>query len=413
MILYLKNRFSTKIQQLKEITEGTKIIYVCIIALFLFRFVHQNLKFLLESKFIDLGYHYFYSTMVRLGLDLFDPDMIEKAKLLNPMRIAGGQAVYSPSYFVFFQPLTYIPFSLLSTLWLILSVTLVFISIATFLRYSNWNRSLLMVTFICILVFTYQPLYEDLGLGQNNSLLLILSVGLWLGFKKNIPWLSGLSIALMSFIKIQFGVLFLFTFLLGERRAFLYAFVFLLILFFAGMPQLGFEHYQKYFFALKNHTSKVAIDLNNLSLNAQWQRLLGNDKNQATITYFITSLIIFISVLLWSYRYKDKIPNENLIIVAIVMIPILSPNTEPHHLVVILLPLVFASVNVEHMKVGSKILFAISVVLIVSRYSWNRYALSSSLIFTIFLSLKIVGVLMLLIVLMKLGSEIKKNSKII
>ena len=398
---------------LHKITEENKIIYICIISLLLFRFVHQLIKFIIESKFIDLGYHYFYANMVRLGFNLFDTISIEKAKLLVPIRFAGGEAVYSPSYFVFFQPLTHIPFSLLSILWLIFSVILCFFAITIFLYNSKQNLSWLMVGFICILVFTYQPLYEDLILGQNNCLLLILAVGLWLGFKKDISWLSGISLAFMAFIKIQFGILIIFLFFLNEKKVFFYATIIWIILFLAGLPQLGFEHYRKYFFALFNHTFKVTSDLNNLSLNGLWHRLFHNNMRLATAINCITSLFIFFRVLVWSKRHKEKISMEFPIIAGITMIPLVSPNTEPHHLVVILLPLIFASLYIKHAKLKTKLFFVISTVLIVSRYSFNRFAMSSDSIFTLLLSLKIIGVLMLLFVLIEMGTEIYKNGRLI
>lgn len=394
---------------LNQATEGNKIIHACIVALSLFRLAHQSLKFIIESSFIDLGYHYFYSTMVRLGLDPFDPESIEKAKTLNPMRFAGGAAVYSPSYFVFFQPLTYIPFSLLSALWLLFSLSLVFMSVIALLRCSDWDGSWLLLTFISVVVATYQPLYEDLVLGQNNCLILILAVGAWYGFKNRLIWLSGLCIGVMAFIKIQFGFLIVFVLLLGQKSVFLISSVSWLGLFLAGLSQLGFTHYQKYFLALQQHTSVVAEDLNNISLNGLWHRLLGNDMYQATAVYLMTSLILFVSILRWFRQYKLQSSLEIPILTGLTMIPLVSPHTEEHHLVLILLPLIFVAFYIERMSLATKSCYLLSVVLIVSRYSWIRFASSSSIFLMPLLSLKIIGVFLLLIVLISLGSNhIKK-----
>ena len=222
--------------------------------------------------------------------------------------------------------------------------------------------------------------------------------------------MSGISLAAMAFVKIQFGFLLIFILLLGERRVFLIAFFCWIALFFAGLPELGFEHYHQYFFALQNHTSKAAYDLHNISFNGQWHRLLGNDKYQATIMYLTTSLILFISVLVWSYRHKQKASIEIPIFIGLAMIPMLSPNTEPHHLLVALPALIFVAFHIERLTFKAKFLYMVSAVMIVSRYSWSRFALTSSVWLSPLLSLKIIGVFCLLIVLIYLGAAKVKPS---
>ncbi|MDY6950050.1 MAG: glycosyltransferase family 87 protein, partial [Thermodesulfobacteriota bacterium] len=392
-------------QLLRQAPEGRNILYVTIMALSLFRLAHQSMKFFLESSFIDLAYHYFYATMARLGLDLFDPEAIEKAKALNPMRFSGGEAVYSPSYFVFFQPLTLIPFPLLSVLWFLFCLLLVFIFVVVLLRHGDWDVSWLPLTFVCVIVATYQPLYEDLVLGQNNCLLLLFAVGAWYGFKKGRPWLSGFSLAAMAFIKIQFGALFIFTLLLNEKKVFLIASFLWLCLFLAGLPQLGVAHYEKYFFALQHHTAKVTVDVHNVSLNGLWHRLLGNDMHQATMVFFLTSLALFGTLLYWCYQHREQHSPGLPILLGITMIPLLSPNTEPHHLVVILLPLSFAALKIHTMAWRTKWVYALSVILLVSRYSWGRFASTGSVLLSPLLSLKMAGVLLLLMALTHLESK--------
>jgi hypothetical protein len=385
--------------------EKDKIIYTCIIALSLFRLIHQSLKYLLESSFIDLAYHYFYSSMVRLGLDLFDAQAIEKAKILIPIRYAGGEAVYSPSYFVIFQPLTCIPFGPLSAFWLSLCLFLVLLSLIWLFRTLHRFDSPLMVAFTALLVGMYQPLYEDLVLGQNNSLILFLAVSTWYAFRYQKPWLSGFSIAAMAFIKIQFGFLLLFVLLLRKAKVFLISSLFWIVLFFIGLPELGFAHYERYLWALIRHTSGVATDLHNISLNALWHRFFADDPHLATIVYLISSLILLSLVLFSCFKNKLHSNSERAFIAGLTLIPLLSPHTEEHHLVPILLPLVFVSFYIQRMSFCMRFMYLISVVLIASRYSWIRLAPTNSIILAPLLSLKILGVLCLLIVVMNLKTS--------
>lgn len=385
--------------------EREKIIYTCIIALSLFRLIHQSLKYLFESSFIDLAYHYFYSSMVRLGLDLFDAQAIEKAKTLIPIRYAGAEAVYSPSYFVIFQPLTCVSFGILSFFWLLLCLFLVLLSLIWLFRTSHRFDSSLLVAFTALLVGLYQPLYEDLVLGQNNSLILFLAVSAWYAFRYQKPWLSGFSIAAMAFIKIQFGFLLLFILLLRKSKVFLISSFFWIVLFFMGLPKLGFAHYERYLSALLKHTSGVTTDLHNISLNALWHRFFTDDPHLATILYLITSFILISLVLFFCFKKRLHNNLERAFIVGLTLIPLLSPHTEEHHLVPILLPLVFISFYIQEMSYYMRFFYLISIVLITSRYSWIRLAPTSGIILAPLLSLKIFGVLCLLIVVMNLTTS--------
>ena len=384
--------------------EKEKIFYIIIIALSLFRLTHQLIKFFVEKSFIDLAYHYYYSTMVRFGFDLFDPQSIEKAKTLIPLRHAGGSAVYSPSYFFFFQPLTFLPFQTLSFLWLIFSILLVFFSVSYFLVHTDWDGSLLAPTFIIFLITYYQPLYEDLALGQNNSILLIFAVGMWYGTKYQITWLSSLSIAVMAFLKIQFAFLIVFLFLFKEWKRFLISSMIWISLFFSGLPKLGIAHYEKYVIALFKHTSNVAADLQNISFNGTLNRLIG-DGNVANISYIFTSLIIVILILFFYYRYQNN-SSEIISLILLTTIPLLSPHTEEHHLLTILLPLLFPFFHLTKISLFYKYIYISSIVIIASRYSWIRFVSTTNKFLSPLLSLKILGVFLLLIVLL----NIHKNS---
>ncbi|MEE9255833.1 MAG: glycosyltransferase family 87 protein, partial [bacterium] len=153
----------------KDWRKGENLFFASIILLSLFRLLHQVLKFLKESPFIDAAGNYLYWTMARSGLDLFDPKAIEAARAAFPHRAAGGMAVNVPSFYVLFQPLSLVPYSVFPALWMAGSLGFMFLGTLIFLREERDRLSWPSFTFIVLIAAMYQPLYEDLGLGQMNT----------------------------------------------------------------------------------------------------------------------------------------------------------------------------------------------------------------------------------------------------
>lgn len=397
-----ENKRSYDGQKIQTLLKGERILLLCIIGLSLSRLAHQSLKFLIERKFIDLAYHYFYSTMIRLGLNPFNLENVQAMETQLNLRHAGGLPVYTPSYFVFFQPLTLLPFPILSALWLLISLTFVFLSVYIVASRGKEKSSWTEITFILVVVSTFQPLYEDLALGQNNTFLLLLITFAWLGERTGRSWLLGTSLALMAFVKIHYGFLMAFLLLIGHWNIFLISSFVYSGLFLAGLPQLGLTYYANYISALIFHTSKVSTDIQNISINGQWQRFLGNGFHQATIMYVIVSLILTGSILRWCFRHRTKSESGVYLLLGLILLPLLSPHTEVHHLVPLLLPLAYAALHIAQSNFRTKILYLLSVVLLASRFSWISFVASDASILDLLLSLKILGVFFLLIVMIKI-----------
>jgi len=395
-----QGNFTAKIsERLIPVAEGVNILLAGIAALATLRLIHQSLKFSLNSSFIDLAYHYFYSKMIRLSLNPFDPATIEMAENIISIRYAGGQAVYPPSYFFFFQPLTYIPFSILSVMWLCFSLILLVIVAKILIKNVEADRSSIALTFVIAIVGNYQPLYEDLVLGQNNILLLFFAVAAWYGIKNDNDWLSGISIAVMTFIKIQYGFLFLYLIITVKSRVILISAISLLFLEFAGFPQLGLTFFKNYFFAFLHHTAEVSNDISNISFNGQLHKFFGKNHNIAVLMYLSISLTFILLAYFKILRFRRFIPLEILFLIMLTMVPLLSPHTEEHHLVVLLLPIIWIILNIYRANYITKLFFILSILLLVSRYSYARYALNSSILLYPLLCLKSVGALFLFLTL--------------
>lgn len=394
---------SARVAAAEDRSSPSDVLCIAVVALAAFRLLHQAAKFVVESEFIDLAYHYFYATMIRRGLDPFDPSQVAAARAANPLRYAGGEAVYSPSYFVLFQPLTWLPFRWVSILWLVLSLAIVVGAVAIVVRRSERPVSWFTIAFAALLVAWHQPLYEDLFLGQNNTLLLGAAAAAWYAVGRERPWLAGAAVGVMAFVKIPFGALVPLLLLFGLWRVALAAAVVGTALFVAGLPQLGVDYYLHYVAALARHTGVVAADFHNLSLNGLWHRLLGS--GVAPGVYLVTSLALVAGVVWRARRPTFDAAPQTRVVLALTLIPLLSPHTEEHHLVVTLLPLLVAALHIRDAGAGGRALYVAALVLVASRYSWNRFAADHATPWTALLSVKVVGVLLLLGVLLHLGDR--------
>lgn len=394
---------STRVASAAEPGSHTDVLCMGLVALAAFRLLHQAAKLVVESEFIDLAYHYFHATMIRRGLDPFDPAHVAAARLADPLRYAGGEAVYSPSYFVLFQPLTWLPFRWVAILWLAVSLAIVVAVVATVVRRAERPASWFTVAFAALVVAWYQPLYEDLFLGQNNTLLLGAAAAAWYAVGRDRPWLAGAAVGVMAFVKIPFGALIPLLVLFGLWRVAVAAAVVWTALFVAGLPQLGVDHYVQYVAALARHTGVVAADFHNLSLNGLWHRLLGGGLARAV--YLVTSLGLVAGTVWWTRRATFEPSAPTRVVVAVTLIPLLSPHTEEHHLVVTLLPLLVAALRIRDADAVGRALYVVALVLVASRYSWNRFAADHAAVWTALLSAKVFGVLLLLGVLLHLGAR--------
>src|SRR2546427_5924598 len=81
------------------------------------RYLHDLVKFLVESPFIDFAHYYTYATVVALGLNPFDPQAVARVDELLQIRRAGSAANYPPLFYLFMRPWTLLSFRSAAVGW--------------------------------------------------------------------------------------------------------------------------------------------------------------------------------------------------------------------------------------------------------------------------------------------------------
>lgn len=77
---------------------GRVVLALLVIVLSLLRYLHDLVKLVVESPFIDFAHYYTYSTIVRLRGNPFDAETIARVDAMLRIRRAGAAATYPPFF---------------------------------------------------------------------------------------------------------------------------------------------------------------------------------------------------------------------------------------------------------------------------------------------------------------------------
>ncbi len=226
-----------------------------------------------------------------------------------------------------------------------------------------------------LVVLLYQPLYENLALGQAYAVLLALFVAAWYSYRHQHEALLGIVLGVMLVVKVA-GVL-LWVLLLVQRRwrALAWATATALVLVLGTLPWLGFEAWQTYFHVVPDLTAQPKWSVTAYqTLNGFFRHLLVFDAtwNPAPLVHApvlgiwfprfsfaaITGLCAYMAV-------KRQDQPDLIFAVFVIANLLLSPFSSDYHYTLMLLPLAILIVWVQKQpRRWIWIAFGLSVVLI-------------------------------------------------
>jgi hypothetical protein len=345
----------------------------------LFRYGHALAKQLLEAPFIDFAHYYTYATVVRMGLNPFDTASVAHVDQLLKIRRAGSAANYPPLFYVLMQPWTLLSFRQAALLWFTSSqVCLLWVMGICLRRFPS--PSPIGVAASLFILLNYQPLFESLALGQSNVLLLLLVSLAWWGIRRERSWVTAGAVAVAIHIKVQFGLMVAVLFWIGQRRAAVQALLLTGVGVGAALLVLGPAHYREYLGYLLSPPDYLHTWTANLSLRATLFRALGFSGNGHI---FANGLILALdAVLLGVFALAtprtttpDSVAVDWAWGIGLAAIMLLSPLTEEHHLVVLLLPLflLWLRAPAGEMQTIDWTLLIASTLLLGSRYSFEQF----------------------------------------
>ena len=379
--------------------ESLKILLYVLLLFSFFRYLHDLVKFLAESPFIDFAHYYTYGTVVSLGLDPFDPQAVSRVDAMLNIRRAGSAANYPPLFYVLMQPWVLLPFHYAKVAWVVAGQTCLLGSVLLCVRQVG-AVSPVRVAAVLFVVLNYQPLAESIVLGQSNLLLLVLVTVAWWGLRAGHPWAAAAAVAGALCIKAQFGILLLLLWWMG------YGMVSARALFLSGLGLvvslilLGPAHHLEYLRYVTALPDYLLTWTANLSPRATLHRLFEASGMARTIADGLW-LACGVGILFLAARAIPRpLPSSSPALdwawgLGLTAILLLSPLTEEHHLVVLLLPLTLLLLDESHAPLPAREMAALigSVLLLGSRYSLEQFPAFHHGALSLLMTGKLVGVM--------------------
>jgi hypothetical protein len=358
---------------------GLTLFLVLVVLFSLFRYLHALAVLLWEVPFIDFAHYYTYASVVRLGHSPFDPQAVAQVDALLAIRRAGAAANYPPLFYVLMQPWTLAAFRPAAVTWFLLSQACVFGALALCLRRFE-PLSSIGVAATLFVAFNYQPLIENLALGQINPLLLLLVTLAWWGARAERPWVAAACVALCPLVKVQYALLLPALWWMGQRRILGRALLLIAVGVTLGLAALGPAHHVEYLRYLVAPPDYLYTWTANLSPGATLHRLWSPHGEARLLATGLTLAVDVLLVVVFARAIPRGVSSASPAFdwawaLAVTAIPLLSPLTEEHHLVVLLFPLsllLLTRWDTDPLSVRSIVLLG-SVLLLGSRYSLERF----------------------------------------
>jgi len=312
--------------------------------------------------------------VVAQGQDPFDLEAVARVDASLQIRRALSAANYPPLFYLLMQPWVLLPFRPAALAWLFFNQLCLMGALVLCFRHVP-VPSPVGAAVALFVALNYQPLKETVALGQANILLLFLATIAWHGLRAHRPWLTVGSVALTMHIKAQFGLLIPLLWWIGHRSIAVRA----LIVASAGvgisLTVLGLPHHLQYLQYLQTSMDSMLSWSANLSPAATVRRLAGDSTNTGPILIVCDALVLLFfarnlprtapavsSVMQWSWG------------LGLSAILLLSPLTEEHHLVLLLLPLTLLILSKPTSNPADLILLVLAVLLLGSRYSFEQFS---------------------------------------
>jgi hypothetical protein len=256
--------------------------------------------------------------------------------------------VYTPFFAVLMRPLAYLSYSAAYGVWTAITVMLTVVSVWLGVRLSGWRLSVELAVILVVGVFSYHGFFEELLLGQADSLLLLLlTLGVWL-LRREQDWGSALCFAVATMIKIT-PVIAVPLLVMHRRWKWLAAYgCWMLGLVGFSVWQAGWAAHAQFLHEVVPSVSCGIATIANLSVVGFVQELfLGSTpKNllQATLPPLAcavsktVALVVLCAVMVRFYVYRRTESLELHVVLVILLSLVISPLTWLHHYVIALLP---------------------------------------------------------------------------
>lgn len=359
----------------------------------------QN-SLLLGFIFVSISYSAFTVTRILATSQLQDFRLYylgAQSVLLgkNPYEQVQG-VIYPPISLALLTPFASLPIELAEDVWTLFSLFALFASILLLLRITKIysTRNFFIVTGLAMLSF---PVKFNLGMGQINLILLLLTCLSFYWYRKRLPVLAGSALAVAAALKLTPLVLILFFLKKRQWKIVLSCVVGFIVLNFLGLILLGssatLEYWQKIFPAIPTVGNAIYY---NQAFTGWLARAEVVDQLARINNYVVFGGMLAMS---WFTTRKESQPvGVELSELGLFMISVLVGTglAWQHHYVALLIPffaLTLAVNNLKHSKYGYLMAIVASYLLVAANIKnplaiqgqWQQFVLSHVLIGAIIL----------------------------
>jgi hypothetical protein len=370
-------------------------------------YLHSVLKlFIFEPNFCDFAHYYFFADLLSQGTNFLRLDVATVTGMMDlsdiPVHICHwvGIPIYSSVFFTFLMPFARLDFNAANLIWFLLNNAALLVSVLLLMRISDVGLNTLNISAVAFLVFSYQPLIEDIAIGQSNLLIFcMLVLTLW-SVKSARMIMAGLFLAVAALIKPQYGFLALLFLLKRLYRPLLSTIVFYCLLTVASAYIVGWEFVIDFFTGLVKTGEHTISDItwqSDLSLLSAISRLLGGEFDlilKMCFLLFAVSIILYTVKILYGPYRKELFPLEFSWMLSLLIF--LLPMLEEHYLVLMYIPIIIVYGRINHLEKSWQYLFILGFLLMALKYSLIRVELFHSGLLSIFYNGKLYGLMILL-----------------
>lgn len=398
--------------------QGLRLLLLVVVLFSLIRYLHDLVKVLALSPFIDFAHYYTRAIVVAEGYSPLDPDAIRQVDARMGLHSAGVSAMYSPWFYSVMGVWTHFPFRQAAMIWVSVNQACLWSAWLLCLRRIETATPVGIAAALFVLL-NYQPLLEDLALGQSNVVLLFCVTVAWWGLRTNNAWVTAGAVVVALYIKTQYGLLLPLLWWIGYRQVFWKAVFLAAMVLGMGLLILGAPLHITWLHSLGTIPDFYNSWSLNFSVKATLFRFFGDYVADYRAFVEVLSLAISAGILLLCIRAIPRpLPPGPAAVdwawgLGLVAIPLLSPLVEEHHLTVLLLPLslLLLSSSERQMRPREWAIFVGSILLLGSRYSLEQYPAFHQGILSLLMTGKLLGVIALAWILVNcLRQEVNENN---
>ena len=391
-----------------------RLVLALVIVLAGFRYVHDIVKLALEAPTIDFATHYGFTAALWAGVNPFRPDGLAWVDTMLGVRRAGTPGTLPPGGYLVFVPLLLVPFPAARLLWLAIGQAC-FAATLLLLRRRLVPSALLAVCGLFV-ALSFQPLYEDVALGNVNVEVACLLAIAMLAHVDGKVVATALPLSLAVMLKLPFAALIPYLWWLGTPGT-----AALTLALGAGWCALasvlfGTAWIGDYWAFLSVGSAPLHAWPRNLSPHAVLHRLTGVlEPNVWVDALAIALAVAIIAAVLVSTRDARADADGRLggWMLALAALPLASPLAEENHFVVELIPLLFVLARAfDFRTTAERVMVLTTILLLASRYSLEGFAALSTGMPALAQTGKIVGVAVLTVLTARLVRRVPREETV-